>query len=169
MTEFPRPIPIAEIGRNQRHHRIAIEAAEAQLVAKRLGVGEVRSLSADLTVAKRRGAVLVAGTFKAEVVQVCVVSLEPFLNPLAGEVDETYMEQDEKSPGDEVAVDMDTPEPLEGEFLDLGELVVQYLALEIDPHPRAPDADLGDLEAPTDDGIDLTHPFAALAKLRQKP
>jgi uncharacterized metal-binding protein YceD (DUF177 family) len=169
MTEFSHPIPVADIGRNVRHHRIAMTVAEAAHVAKRLGVDEVRSLSAALTVAKRRGAVIVAGTFAAEIVQVCVVSLEPFVNPLAGEIDEIYKEPDDKAPAGEVAIDMDTPEPLEGDTLDLGELVVQYLALEIDSHPRAPNADLNDLEAPTVDGVDPTHPFAGLAKLQQKP
>jgi uncharacterized metal-binding protein YceD (DUF177 family) len=169
MIELSRPIPIADIGRIQRHHRIIISPDEAPLVAERLGVEEVRSLSADLTVAKRRGAVIVGGTFVADVVQICVVSLEPFAHKVSGAIDEVFMEPDDDAPTDEVAIDLDTPEPLEADLLDLGELVVQNLALEIEPHPRAPNADLGDLEAPQDDGIDPTHPFAGLAKLQRRP
>jgi uncharacterized metal-binding protein YceD (DUF177 family) len=168
-AEFSRPIPIAEISRNQRHYRIAVAPDEAAFVAARLGVSQLRSLSADLTVAKRRGAVEVEGHFDAEVVQVCVVSLEPFTAKISGDVDEVFSEPDEQQLSAEIAVDLDTPEPLDGDNLDLGELVVQCLALEIDPHPRAPDATLDDLEAPEDEGLDPTHPFAGLAKLRQKP
>jgi hypothetical protein len=64
-----------------------------------------------------------------------------------------------------VDIDPDTPEPLMGDSLDIGEVVAQCLALEIDPHPRAPGADLADLEAPAEPEHDPAHPFAALRKL----
>lgn len=169
MTEFPQPIPVADIGRAERHHRIVMPTEIAPLVAVRLGVPAVHSLTAQLTVAKRRGLIVVKGTFSAEIVQNCVVTLEPFVNPVSGEIDEIYQEPDDAALTGEVAIDLETPEPLEGDQLDLGELVVQYLALEIDPHPRAPEADLDDLEAPGASEIDPTHPFAGLAKLQQKP
>jgi hypothetical protein len=36
----------------------------------------------------------------------------------------------------------DEPEPLEGDRIDLGEIVAEELALAIDPYPRAPGAEL---------------------------
>ena len=169
LVEFSRPIPLAEITRHQRQYRIAVTEQEAPQVAARLGVDELRSLTADLVVAKRRGVIEVGGQFTAEVVQLCVVSLEPFAAVVTGDIDEVFAETDADRNLDEVAVDLDTPEPVDGDELDLGELVVQCLSLEIDPHPRAPDANIEDLDAPTDGRIDPSHPFAGLAKLQPKP
>tara|TARA_R110002074_G_scaffold19326_4_gene61579 strand:- start:639 stop:1148 length:510 start_codon:yes stop_codon:yes gene_type:complete len=169
VTEFSRPISLADIDRHRTTHRIDATADEARALAERLGVVAVHNLRAELIVAKRRGAVTVFGTFQTEIEQVCVVTIDPFTTQVSGDIDEVYREIAESEPQAEVEVDLETPEPLEGDTVDLGELVVQHLALVIDPHPRAPGADLADLDAPEEEGDDLSHPFASLAKLQQKP
>ncbi len=166
MTEFSRPIPLAEIDRRPVTRRIEALPAEESALAARLGVEMLSGLKAEVTVAKRRGVVSVTGLFEVRLCQACVVTLEPFTAILQGEIDETYTEVDDMDEAGEVEIDIETPEPLAGDILDVGEVVVQCLALEIDPHPRAPEADLASLEAPELDAIDPAGPFAALGKLR---
>src|SRR3546814_17044110 len=43
--------------------------------------------------------------------------------------------------------DEDPPEPFENGCIDLGEIVVQHLAVALDPYPRAPGAELPRSEA----------------------
>ena len=167
MTEFSRPIPLAEIDRRPITRRIEAVPAEESALARRMGVEGLAGLMAEVTVAKRRGVVSVTGLFEVQISQTCVVTLEPFSTVLRGEIDESYAEVEDDDEAGEVEIDIETPEPLAGDFLDIGELVVQCAALEIDPHPRAPEADLASLEAPAPEMIDPAGPFAALGKLRR--
>ena len=168
MSELQRPIPLADINRHAVTRRIEATPAEEASLAKRLNVEALSGLKADLTAVKRHGVILVSGTFEAQVRLVCVVTLEPFDTVLAGEIEEEFVESDHREEPTELDIDLDTPEPLSGDTLDVGELVAQCLALEIDPHPRAPQADLSELEAPEPDGVDPAHPFAELRKLQGK-
>ena len=77
----------------------------------------------------------------ADIVQRCVVSLEP----VAARVEETGLVAEYRVAGDpaleaevEVAPEgIDPPELLTDGTIDLGELVAEHLALAIDPYPRA--------------------------------
>ncbi|MCA8927716.1 MAG: DUF177 domain-containing protein [Alphaproteobacteria bacterium] len=164
MIEFSRPVALADVDRHPVRKRIEASPSERAALAKRLGVSALGRLTADLTVAKRRGAIHVTGSFAAVMDQVCVVTLDPFTTALEGEVDEDFSEQADAADDLEIDIDLETPEPLTEDALDLGELVVQCLALEIDPHPRAPGADLTQLEAPAEAPDEPVHPFAALRK-----
>jgi len=165
VIEFSRPVPLADVDRRPVQRQIEAEPAERALLAKRLGLAALQSLTADFTAVKRRGTIIVTGRFDAAVEQVCIVTLEPFAAQVSGEIDEVYSESEDGGDNGEVDIDPDTPEPLMGDSLDIGEVVAQCLALEIDPHPRAPGADLADLEAPAEPEHDPAHPFAALRKL----
>lgn len=167
MSEFPRPISITDIDRRPRTHTIEPTAEEIPALAKRLGVSRLTNISASLTVTRKRGAVRVEGQVTADVEQLCVVTLEPLQSKVSEPIEETYMEVREDEHAVEIDVDPDSPEPLEGDELDIGELAAQYLALAIDPHPRAPGADLAALEVPEESKIDPTHPFAALRNLQR--
>jgi hypothetical protein len=65
------------------------------------------------------------------------------------------------------AAGADEPEPIVEGRIDLGEAVVQHLAVNLDPYPRAPGARLPDLA--TEDGPVRENPFAALQRLRDGP
>jgi hypothetical protein len=62
--------------------------------------------------------------------------------------------------------DIEPPEPVIGEAIDLGELVAQYLSLAINPYPRAPDAEAQADQYRADPQRD--GPFAVLSKLREQ-
>ncbi len=112
----------------------------------------VDALSATATLTHgQRGSLEIAGRVIADIVQSCVVSLEP----VAQHIDEPFTVRfvpanspeapGEVKPGKEVVVDPDAPEPpevMEGAGVDLGALVEEIFVLAIDPYPRAPGAAL---------------------------
>jgi uncharacterized metal-binding protein YceD (DUF177 family) len=166
-NEFPRPLVVADLNRGLAHQVLAMEPGEAQALAARLDIHAVETLSADLKIYRRGARIQVTGTIQATIHQICVVSLEPFRNTITGALDEEFFVTDD--PHDiEVVVDETTPEPLTDDVLDLGELVVQNLALLLDPHPRADGAAVEDLEYQPEGASDLDNPFAALRDMKLK-
>ena len=119
------------------------------------------------------GLVTVSGRILADIVQSCVVSLEP----VPQHIDETFevrfapAEAGEPQPAAEahreVAVDPDAPdppEPMDGTSIDLGALVEEMFVLAIDPYPRAPGAELAaDTGEPPDS--EPESPFAVLREV----
>ena len=152
---------------------IDADAAQCAALAGRLGVDEIDRLTANLKVMRDDGdgVYRVEGEVRASLMQTCVVTLEP----LAAEIDSSvlvrYAETEADGEGaidwDLLPDDQDPPEPLrEGGTIDLGELVVEQLALEIDPFPRTPGIPYGDRS--TGDDETAENPFSALAALRDK-
>jgi uncharacterized metal-binding protein YceD (DUF177 family) len=155
--------------------RIATSPSERAAIAKAYGLVAVRSLGADLEVGRGAGkSITVAGHIHAEIVQTCIVSLEPVAQSIDEEIDVRYVgagqpAASEPRPGAEVRIDpnAEPPEHLSGDELDLGALVLEHFALGIDPYPRAPGAEL---PAELDDtvGTSAESPFAVLARLANR-
>ncbi len=181
--EFSRPIDAESLLHGQSTQTLKATADECDGLRTRFGIDALHHLSATLNL-KRNGSgkrlkVRIDGQLKAEIVQTCVVTLEPFTSQVDIEFDTVFdasaSEEDENLELDVDLQDDDPPEPLVGGTIDLGELVAQSLSLEIDPHPRKPGAkpDLTTVEKlnqgnQAGDG-DSTHPFAALQKLKIEP
>ena len=159
---------------------VAFEADESTLkdLAKRFGIPEVVSLSGIAKVRPyRKAGLTVEGRFKAEVVQSCVVSLEPVHQTVEESFTQRYLPEHMIAPDvpemneREVEVDLeaeDAPEPMTGNGVDLGEAVAERLALALDPYPRKPDAAfLATAEEPGDAPESKPNPFAALEKLKK--
>ena len=152
-------------------HRIDImtTAAEREALAARYGIVTLDALQAQLTVRSDvAGEIVVEGHLQADVVQECVVTLEPVDETIATSFDQRYTLTSTKPVADLMIgpEDSEPPEPLIGDSIDLGELVAEFLSLALNPYPRAPDADAQAEqyrpEAPSGG------PFAALAKLRER-
>ena len=109
-----------------------------------------------------QGEVSVAGHFEAEVTQTCVVSLQPLARRLSEDFQMLYsLAPDEGGQAEPVDVDAaadDPPETLGPGGLDLGEAVVQQLAIALDPYPRGDDATLDSLEWVGKDGGEAARP-----------
>ncbi len=137
---------------------------ERAALARAFGLPEIRRLEAalDLKPWGREG-LSVTGEVSAEVVQACVVTLEPFASEVREEVDVRYA-ADEQGPetGGEHEADLDAPDLLVNGTADLGALVAEYLVLGLDPHPRKPG-----VAAPAEgESPEGTHrPFAGLDAL----
>ncbi|MEQ1931229.1 MAG: DUF177 domain-containing protein [Parvularculaceae bacterium] len=145
---------------------VEIEAGEAEraLIARRLEVPGLIRLKGAFDIARRLGGIDMAARIDAVVQRECVVSLEVFDEAISRtfEINFTHDEGDET----EVEIDEATPEPLQGDVIDLGEILVQQLALEMDPYPRKPGApSLAEAYAPEK----RVSPFAALKTAIGKP
>lgn len=170
-AEFSRPLPVDQIGSRETARDIEATAAERSSLAERLDLLTLDSLTASLRLRRLPdGLIRVSGRFAADVVQSCVVTLAPvparcaeeftmlFGDAPTAEIEAAAVEID--------AVGEDEPEPILGGAIDLGEAVVQQLALALDPYPRAPGAAVPD-EYSAESGAETTAtPFATLAKLR---
>lgn len=175
VPEFSRPIPIDQIGGRETVREIEATPAERAALAERLDLVALDGLTATLRLRRLPGGMIrVSGRFAAEVVQSCVVTLVPVPAHCAaafsmrfGEIAtlETLREIEVAAEGE------DEPEPVEGGQIDLGEAVVQQLAVTLDPYPRAPGATLPEAPSDADEeaGAEEVNPFAALAKLTGDP
>lgn len=103
--------------------------------------------------------IAVTGSVEAEIVQTCVVTLEPFPSRVAEEVDVDFSDADAFRHTD--AEDAEMPDPIVNGTIDLGHLAAEFLALGLDPYPKKPGAAF----AFEDEGAEALHPFAALKGL----
>ncbi len=159
-------------------------AQEQTAIATRLGATALNELKADVTLVQMTGSHLVhiTGVIAATVLQNCVITLRPIETHIRDEFEAWFADKNQAIPYArakqdaqrkvsnqqevEILDERDDPEPIIGGKIDIGELVVQYLSLSIDPYPHAPDVDTTRPETITA-GTDSS-PFAALAALKGK-
>ncbi len=146
------------------------EEERAELAAF-LELMSLDSLEVKLTALPFRGGVRVEGTLRAALVQPSVVSLEPVRQEIAETVDRVFLPAGEKefagTADAEVFVDLegeDVPDHFEGGEADLSDLVIETLALGIDPYPRLEGEEL---QAEADEVDEDESPFARLRELRR--
>jgi len=160
MPELHRPIPIDRI--SGADIEVQASPAECAALAKRLLLPAVGAVWCRWRCRALPGGVFAAeGRLKAELTQICVVSLDPF----PAKVDERF--EVHFVPEDQIG-DPDPDEeideiPYQGFEIDLGEATAEQLALSLDPYPRKPGAVL-----PPEASDEPVHPFAALARLPPK-
>ncbi len=151
---------------------IVASEQERAALAKRFGLKALDMLQGRVT-ARRPGhgpLIRIEGHFVADVVQTCVVTLEPVRN----RVEESFVQLFTLEPWDEereVVIsphDEDAPEPLTGESIDLGEVVAEQLALALDPYPRAPGVAFEGASFGGAEESEESHPFAVLRELKRR-
>jgi uncharacterized metal-binding protein YceD (DUF177 family) len=169
-AEFTRPFRLSELADTPEHKvEIVATAAERNALAARYSLLSLDTLAAQLTVRSDvSGEVVVDGHLQAEIVQECVVTLEPVSETVASRFEQRYTPL-QAHPVTDLVIgpdDIEPPEPTIGDSIDLGELVAQFLSLAMNPYPRAADADAQADQYRADGPPD--GPFAALAKLREQ-
>lgn len=169
-AELSRPFRLAELADVPEHKiKIVTATAERGSLAERYSLLSLDALEAQLTVRSDvSGEIVVEGHLQAQVVQQCVVTLEPVIETVAFPFEQRYTLRQAGPMADLELVpdDIEPPEPVIGDLIDLGELVAQYLSLSINPYPRSPEADAQADQYRADAGLD--GPFAVLAKLREQ-
>ena len=132
----------------QKGMPVVIEANEAQraALAAEHGLLSVERWRADLLVdAWKRNGVKVSGSVEADIMQACVVTLEPIAAQIDEEVSALYFPEDSKlgrlgfHGGGEMHLDAegpDSPETFSGDTIDVGALAEEFFGLAIDPYPR---------------------------------
>ncbi|HET8728686.1 MAG TPA: DUF177 domain-containing protein [Alphaproteobacteria bacterium] len=150
-----------------------VPADELAELAGRVGVSAVDSLSVRLRAVRFRGGFRVTGRLDAEVTQPSIISLEPVSQHVSEPIDRVFLPGGEKpyagAANAEVFVDVegeDLPDHFEGGEADLTELIVETLALGIDPYPRREGERIEDLGI--DSGEAADRPFAGLADLKRQ-
>jgi len=167
---FRRMVPVAKIGEAGFVQTIAAKPGEFQKIADYLELAGIGALSAEVGLARWRGkGVRVNGKLKADITQTCVVTLDPVAAHVEAEFERRFLPDVEEESTD-VFVDPEGEDPAEplGRDIDIGEILVEELALNLDPYPRKPGVEFQTAEdaAPPSP---RENPFAALAKLKPKP
>ncbi len=211
-AEFSRIIRVdhlSDLGGEQGDpFSFAADEDERRALAARFALLSLDSLEADVVAtrfeSKGRNRKVVSGVrlrvkFAADVVQSCVVTLEPVVAHLEQGFEVDYLPEGAEqikagiSDGDgfageftgdftgdftseyvagEVVIDIDEvdpPEILIGNEIDVGEVIAENLSLALDPYPRAPEAEVdADQIERQNEEIAADNPFAVLQKLKSR-
>ncbi|WDR03009.1 DUF177 domain-containing protein [Devosia algicola] len=172
MTHKSEPLFLDAIVRVDKLHApgrdVSVSTAGTRLdeLAEILKVTAVERFDATALVAPVRGGVHVTGSLRARIEQPSVVSFEPVYQDIDEPIDRVFMPGASKpanpAAGAEIFVDLegDIPDPLEGPDLDLTDLLIETIALAIDPYPRRSGESLETLGVAVND--EVTSPFASL-------
>lgn len=177
--EFSRPIAAEGLPDRESRHKLEATDAERAALARRFdvnGVDEVKAMVRLTPAAK--GIVRMEGDFDVRLSQLCCVTLKPLEAHLTATFSREYshyaLEEQEENKGAVLDFDGDMPDPVEPIIdgrIDMGEAVVEEIALRINPFPRADgavfDGVSGDEEGESGD-VAAANPFAALAGLKNK-
>ena len=154
--EFSRPIRLEAIGAAGLACRVRAAPGELHAVATRLGVPEMLALVCRLRLSNAEGGVVIAeGRLNARVMRECVVCLDPFESTISARFRVRFVPAGQESGNEDPESDDELP--YAGGVIDIGEAVVEQLALDLDPYPRKPGAEFS--------GIDDTAPGSAFAGL----
>jgi uncharacterized metal-binding protein YceD (DUF177 family) len=181
--ELSRRISVATVPENGETFRIDATEAERHALARRFELIELPSLHAEgvLTVTGHGRRARLEGRVRAQVVQSCVVTLDP----VPAEIDEPFVRLYSSDSAGAASADVDLeaddpPDPITGGAIDIGEAVAEELGLALDPYPRAPGAVLEQPDAAVSQSRENVagespaetrreSPFAALRGLVKKP
>lgn len=180
--EFSHIVHPSELPPGGRRYSLEAGPEERAALAVRFGLASIDAFAAELELdwLPGRDFLRLNGRIRAEVVQNCVVTLEPVRAVVDEPVDILYAAdaQGAEAFDDDMTRDI---EFLEGDSLDIGEIAAEEMALMLDPYPRAPGAtleslgpalpahlrvELGDADAAEREG--RRAPFEVLAALKRK-
>jgi uncharacterized metal-binding protein YceD (DUF177 family) len=170
-AEFSRPIALDRIGLKERSYEIEADQAECAALAKRLGVPAVNKFAATIRLRLTGGGKIVrmSGQIRAELTQICVVTLEPMSSSVEEDFSRLYsVEAEDDRTEVVIEIDEDLPDPVEDGHIDMGEAAAEHLALAMDPFPRKQGAAFTPPpEEPLEPEV-RPSPFAALASVAKK-
>ena len=159
--EFSRPLQVDRVPKLGSTEKLSAEPDELKSLAKRLKIPALHALSAEIRATPWRGGGLkLEGHITADLEQVSVISLEPFRETVSVPLARYFLPHGAVVDNEQE----DDADPIENGWIDLGEVVAETLALDLDPYPRQPgEAFPGHVE---EDGetAKAPSPFAVLAK-----
>lgn len=159
--EFSRPLQVDRVPKAGSLEHITAELPECTALAARMQLPAIHALSAEIRATPwRGGGIKLEGHITADLEQVSVISLEPFRETVSLPVSRYFL-----PPGAAAEHQAeDDADPIEGGWIDLGEVVAETLALDLEPYPRKPgEAFAEHIEDVSGAGPDES-PFAALAR-----
>ncbi len=175
--ELSRPLQVDRVPLGGISEHIVASPDERAALAVRFGLREIKRLEANVEVDRAEGKMFaVTGKLFADVVQECVVTLEPLDEHVVDRIDVLFApphlaENDREGALADLG-DAEPPEPIVNGIIDLGELVSQHLVIALNPYPRKKGASVGVYEAKGDKTPENepkgANPFAKLAQIVKK-
>ncbi|HYC98311.1 DUF177 domain-containing protein [Brevundimonas sp.] len=158
---YSEPVRLHQVGGGVTR-TLQPDAAARARIAKALDLVSLDAFVAEMTLAPSPGGWRLSGRVRASLAQTCGITLEP----LPVEIDAPFTVSlaeaiDENSDEIVITLDDESPDPIEGGQVDLGQYAVEQLALRLDPFPRKPGAEFVQPPEPTE-----ISPFAVLKQLR---
>lgn len=148
---FSYPVKVGHISANPVEVHVEADAEERAGLARLWEVPEVKSLKAVMSIARwKKDGVRLKGHVTAEIVQSCVVTLEPVEATISEDFEQLYVPEGSRlarlTTGEEGEMVLDPegpdlPESFAGDSIDAGEAVAECVALAMDPYPRKPGAE----------------------------
>jgi uncharacterized metal-binding protein YceD (DUF177 family) len=171
---FSRPVRVDALPADGVTQTIVADADERAALAALNHLPAIAKLTASFTLRRNgRDGARATGAVRADVTQVCVVTLEPFAAHIDEPLDVVFAPPAKETPArrgvqEEVNLDLaaeDPPDTMVDGVIDLGALAAEYLALGLDPYPRKPGVEF----AASALASEASSPFAALAELKPEP
>lgn len=161
-----RPVLVARLPPEGLEVEVQANPDELVSLAADFGLPELRSLHGSFRLSGRGDHVHVVGRVRADLVQICVVTLDPFESQIEEDVEVDFAEPDPSlqkiEPELEIDLAQEGPDEIVDGRIDLGALTAEFLALGLDPYPRKPGVDFK-----FDEGDGEASPFAKLAALKR--
>lgn len=176
MSEHDTPIfdaivRIDKLPTGGRPISVDANADERAAIAKAMNILSVEQFKASLSIVPLRGGLRAQGHLDARVTQASVVSFEPVAEAVSEDIDRVFLpaprEGHAPAPGAEIFIDPendDFPDHIDGPEVDLSALLLESLALALDPYPRLAGESLDSLGISVSDAE--AGPFAGLARLK---
>ncbi|MFM8746907.1 MAG: YceD family protein [Aestuariivirga sp.] len=163
--EFSRPLPTDRVPAGGSLENIAAEPAELTALAARMKLPAIHALSAEIRATPwRGGGIKLEGHITADLEQVSVISLEPFRETVSLPLARYFL-----PPGGAAeASEDDDADPIEGGVIDLGEVVAETLALDLEPYPRKPGEAFAAHVETAEPPPGAESPFAVLARRKSE-
>lgn len=172
--EFSRPVSLRDVPPQGTAMSVEASPEECAALAKRFELVALSSFTGRVELKPwRKAGLALKGRFEAAVSQTCVVTLERLNHRITEEFElhflpaEMIKRLEEEAAEKEVVVDVqseDSPEPLDGDGIDVGEVLAEQLSLSIDPYPRKQGVVF---EPPQQASEPALKPFAALEILKK--
>lgn len=174
-------------GTEMKSVTIEPDAKQLEALAEHYDINAIKNLKADLNFKREQAGLIIhiTGRFSADIEQTCVVTLEPMTTHIEEDFEAWYgdleqavsftkakqqkesLRQQGEAP---VLAEKDDPEPIENGKLDLGDIVMQFVSLSIDPFPQKEGVELGEGEVPEvkEPAPERANPFAKLQEWKDK-
>jgi uncharacterized metal-binding protein YceD (DUF177 family) len=166
----PWNLKTRSIGKSAFKGRIEASEADRTELARALGLIACDRLTVDYQLKPSgKDRFLASGRIEADLVQACVVTLEPVPEAIREEFSVAFWPAEELGddlPEGEIQLDAEVPEPIEHGEIALGRLVYELISVAMDPFPRSPGADAAEAELLRDQPKP-ENPFAALKNLKK--
>jgi uncharacterized metal-binding protein YceD (DUF177 family) len=158
---YSEPVRLHQIGTGVKR-TLTPDAAALRRIVKALDLASIDRFEADVDLIPTAAGWSLSGRIRADLAQTCGITLEPL--PLT--IDERFSGQlaepvDEESEEIIITLEDESPDVVEDGQIDLGQYVVEQLALHLDPFPRKPGAEFVQPPEPVE-----ISPFAVLKQLR---